>query len=118
MLAGKSRIDDGHRSQIDLFDENQSDLSSWTDFAIAQANAQKIHTDPKFQLSVLEGKGTSSYEEFKEVQPTPKYLDPFIDFLAGKLSDHAPQLPERSREMEVITNIKIYLKSIFRRKRM
>ena len=86
--------------------KNQSDLSSWTDFAIAQANAQKIHTDPKFQLSVLEGKGTSSYEEFKEVQPTPKYLDPFIDFLAGKLSDHAPQLPERSREMEVITNIK------------
>lgn len=57
-------------------------------------------------MSVLEGKGTSSYEEFKEVQPTPKYLDPFIDFLAGKLSDHAPQLPERSREMEVITNIK------------
>jgi hyaluronoglucosaminidase len=86
--------------------KNQSDLSSWTDFAIAQANAQKIHTDPKFQLSVLEGKGTSSYEQFKEVQPTPKYLDSFIDFLAGKLSDHAPLLPERSREMEVITNIK------------
>lgn len=86
--------------------KNGSDLSSWTDFADAQAQAQNIHTDPAFQLSVLEGNGTNTYEVFKEVQPTPKYLDPFIDFLAGKIGDYAPTLPERSREMEVITNIK------------
>lgn len=86
--------------------KNGSDLSSWTDFADVQSQAQKIHTDPAFLLSVLEDKGTSTREEFKEVQPTPKYLDPFIDFLASKIADHAPQLPERSREMEVITNIK------------
>lgn len=86
--------------------KNGSDLSSWTDFADVQAQAQKIHTDPAFLLSVLEDKGTSTREEFKEVQPTPKYLDPFVDFLASKIADHAPQLPERSREMEVITNIK------------
>lgn len=86
--------------------KNGSDLSSWTDFADAQAQALKIHTDPAFLLSVLEDKGTSTREVFKEVQPTPKHLDPFIDFLAGKITDHAPQLPERSREMEIITNIK------------
>lgn len=86
--------------------KNGADLSSWTDFADAQAQAQKIHTDPAFLLSVLEDKGTSTREEFKEVQPTPKYLDPFVDFLAGKIGDYAPLLPERSRDMEVITNIK------------
>lgn len=86
--------------------KNGVDLSSWTDFAETQTKAQKIHTDSAFLLSVFEGKGTSTFELFKEVQPTPKHLDPFIDFLATKIKDYAPQLPIRSREMEVITNIK------------
>lgn len=63
------------------FMKNDAGLSAWTDFAEVQAKAQKIHTDSAFLLSVFEGKGTSTYEVFKEVQPTPKYLDPFVDFL-------------------------------------
>lgn len=86
--------------------KNNADLSSWTDFAEVQSKARTIHTDSAYLLSVFEGKGTSTYEVFKEVQPTPKHLDPFIDFLADKIKDHAPLLPERSREMEVITNTK------------
>ncbi|MEG1685407.1 MAG: beta-N-acetylglucosaminidase domain-containing protein [Bacteroides sp.] len=85
---------------------NKGNLSSWTDFADIQSQAQKIHTDSAFLLSVFEGKGTSTYETFKEIQPTPRYLDPFVDFLSKKIENHAPQLPERSRKVEVITNIK------------
>ena len=85
--------------------KNDAGLSAWTDFAEVQAKAQKIHNDSAFLLSVFEGKGTSTYEVFKEVQPTPKYLDPFVDFLADKIKDYAPRLPDRSREMEIITNI-------------
>lgn len=87
------------------FMKNDAGLSAWTDFAEVQAKAQKIHNDSAFLLSVFEGKGTSTYEVFKEVQPTPKYLDPFVDFLADKIKDYAPRLPDRSREMEIITNI-------------
>lgn len=67
------------------FMKNDAGLSAWTDFAEVQAKAQKIHNDSAFLLSVFEGKGTSTYEVFKEVQPTPKYLDPFVDFLADKI---------------------------------
>lgn len=86
--------------------KNNADLSSWTDFAEVQTKVQQIHTDSAYLLSVFEGKGTGTYEVFKEVQPTPKYLDPFVDFLGNKIKSHAPQLPERSRNMEIITNVK------------
>jgi len=87
---------------IDLLN-GQGDLDRWTDFSGLESKAAKIHTNHTF--SVLEGSGTGTYEQFKEAQPTPRHLDPLIDFLATKIGKLSLSLPERSRKPELITNL-------------
>ncbi len=87
---------------IDLLN-GQGDLDRWTDFSGLASKAAKIHTNHTF--SVLEGSGTGTYEQFKEAQPTPRHLDPLIDFLATKIGKLSLSLPERSRKPELITNL-------------
>ena len=82
---------------IDLLN-GQGDLDRWTDFSGLASKAAKIHTNHTF--SVLEGSGTGTYEQFKEAQPTPRHLDPLIDFLATKIGKLSLSLPERSRKPE------------------
>ncbi|MFA6871906.1 MAG: beta-N-acetylglucosaminidase domain-containing protein [Bacteroidaceae bacterium] len=77
----------------------------WSDYLKLQEKAATYHTHPLSQLSVLEGSGTTTHEVMKEAQPTPKGLDPFIDFLIERLPQLAPELPPRHQEKEVITNL-------------
>lgn len=88
---------------IEFMTQGASSLDHWTEYSDILALAQGIHTNHK--MSVLEGSGTSTYESMQEVHPTPKYLDPFIDFLAAELVNFAPQLPERDMSPKVITNL-------------
>lgn len=90
------------RSTFDLI-EGKGDLDRWTDYNDLAERASKIHSAHTF--SVLEGSGLTTYETFREAQPTPKDLDALIDFLASRISGLALQLPQRSRVPEIITNI-------------
>lgn len=83
--------------------EGKGDLDHWTDYNSLAERASGIHTAHTF--SVLEGSGRTTYETFKEAQPTPTHLDALIDFLASRISGLALQLPQRSRLPEIITNI-------------
>lgn len=81
----------------------EASLDNWANFSDLVEMANNIHTN--HLMSVLEGSGTSTYEVFQEVHPTPKYFDPFIDFLAGVLPDYAPTLPARDKSPKIITNL-------------
>ena len=59
--------------------EGKGDLDHWTDYNSLAERASGIHTAHTF--SVLEGSGRTTYETFKEAQPTPTHLDALIDFL-------------------------------------
>lgn len=87
---------------VDTFDalRGEVDYDRWTTVGSLSKRASCIHSDHTF--SVLEGSGTSTYETFKEAQPTPKYLDPLIDYIAT--CNFAVTLPQRDRTPEVISN--------------
>lgn len=85
------------------FMRGESSLDHWAEFAEIMDAATNLHTN--HTMPVLEGSGTSTYVNYMEVQPTPVYLDPFIDFLATKLPDYAPALPARDKSPKVITNL-------------
>lgn len=87
---------------VDTFDalRGEVDYDRWTSVSNLSQRASRIHSDHTF--SVLEGSGTSTYETFKEVQPTPKYLDPLIDYIATR--SFAVTLPQRDRTPEVVSN--------------
>lgn len=85
------------------FMAGESSLDHWTEYSDLLALSQGIHT--RHLMSVLEGSGTSTTESFMEVQPTPTYLDPFIDFLSSELANYAPKLPARDLTPKVITNL-------------
>lgn len=87
---------------VDAFDALRGtiDYDNWTDAISIADRAASIHENHTF--SVLEGSGTSTYETFKEAQPTPKHLDALIDFIAKH--NFAVRLPQRDRTPEVVSN--------------
>lgn len=87
---------------VDTFNvlQGNADYDNWTQVNNIVERAAAIHTN--HTISVLEGSGTSTYETFKEVQPTPKHLDALIDYIAQM--NLAVTLPQRNREPEVISN--------------
>lgn len=85
------------------FMRGESSLDHWAEFSEIVDAAVNIHTN--HTMPVLEGSGTGTYVNYMEVQPTPVYLDPFIDFLATKLPNYAPQLPARDKSAKIITNL-------------
>lgn len=80
--------------------------SQWTDFLVAKEEYAKIHTDPDFFVPALEGSGTSTEKKSYEVTPSDVNMMPFADWIIGKIADKAPVLPERSRDIVIITNVK------------
>ena len=87
---------------VDVFDVYRGEVNydRWADVCNITARAAAIHTG--YDISVLEGSGTGTYEKFKEVQPTPKHLDALIDFIAQQKISIS--LPERDRTPAVISN--------------
>ncbi len=92
------------KSSLNLM-KNAGQYSSWTDYLEIRKEYNKLHTDSAFFVSSFEDSGTSTFEKYYEVHPSQGYMEPFVDYIAGKIEDYAPELPERSRNVEVITNI-------------
>lgn len=84
--------------------KNEGDLSAWTYFSDVQKEYAKLHTDSAFLVSAFEGAGTNTYEKYYEVHPSQTYMEPFVEYIVGKLSDYSPRLPEKPSGNEIITN--------------
>lgn len=79
--------------------------ASWEEYLSIRKEYNKLHTDSLFIVSALEDSGTSTREQFYEVHPSATYMEPFVDYMVGILEDYAPQLPQRSRGVELISNM-------------
>lgn len=79
---------------------------SWALGSIIKQKAENLHSDKAYQVSALEEAGTNTYEKFYEAQASKEYLEPFAEYIASLVDDYeTAELPERSTEVEIISNM-------------
>ena len=89
---------------LKLMDNANESLDNWTvSYGLAD-RADGYHSRSDFNVSVLCGTASDPNEVFIESLPAPRYFEPFVDFLADEVGKFTPQLPERSRDMMIISN--------------
>ncbi|MEG1546985.1 MAG: beta-N-acetylglucosaminidase domain-containing protein, partial [Bacteroides sp.] len=70
--------------------KSKGQLDAWTDYQKVKEEYKKLHTDDLFRVIAFEDAGESTYEKKYDVEPSGKYMLPFIDYLMGKIDAYAP----------------------------
>lgn len=86
---------------------------SWMLRPQIQNRVENLNTDKAFLVSALEEAGTNTVEKFYQAEASKDHMTPFAEYIASLLNDFEDiQLPERSQEPEIISNIETLPESI------
>ncbi len=83
---------------------NDIALDNWTNVSNIAEELRSYHDSEDFLVHILEGT-TSQRVVSIEALPAPRYFEPFVDWLADVVVDYSVSLPQRDRNMQVISNL-------------
>lgn len=83
---------------------SETALDNWTNVSNIAEEIRSYHDSEDFLVHILEGT-TSPRVVSIEALPAPRDFEPFVDWLADVVGDYSVSLPQRNRDMQVISNL-------------